>query len=365
MSGKKRRQERWVFRVAECEGPFFLLALGKAYEIHHVCNISSSGMAIEMPAGFPVGEKIIVTYETKDMMLSVKGEIRWCKEEHDKEGVYRFGIEFDSNNQKSRSLLLRSIESYRAPFANNIFREKRSHERRKFRTATCEGPFFLIASGKTYEISAVFDISTGGIGIEMPRSFNVGDKVVLVYETRDLLHHVKGDIAWCAQNSENESYRFGVVFAPGDEKKKNLLLFSLKSYYESVSKNIAADRVEKRSHKRQEYFFTECKPGFVLELDGKDYQISSVRNISVSGMEIEMPSHSFEVGASVKIIHIDSDDKVAVNGTIVWVQCLLDSSYCRFGVKFSEENPHLNKSLYIALRNSLDAVNTPPDGMAS
>ncbi len=358
MSEKKRQQERWVFRTAECEGPFFLLALGKAYEIHHVCNISSSGMAIEMPNGFPVGEKIIITYETKDTMLAVKGTIRWCKEE--KDSIYRFGIEFDNNNQKSKSLLLSSLESYRTPFSNNIFHEKRNHERKKFRTAVCEGPFFLLASGKTYEISVVFDISTGGIGMEMPKAFNVGDKVVVVYETKELLHHVKGSVAWCAQNSDNESYRFGVVFAADDEKRKSLLLFSLKSYYENISDEVSVNITEKRDHKRQEYFFTECKSSFILKLNNKDYQINSVRNISSSGMEIEMASHSFNVGAEVDIMHIDNDKKTVVHGTIAWVQCLLDSSYCRFGVKFSEGDSSANSDLYLALKNSLDAVNTAP-----
>ncbi len=362
MNKKKQRQqgERWVFRMAECEGPFFLLALGKAYEIHHVCNVSSSGMAIDMPNGFPVGEKIIVTYETKDTMLSVRGVIRWCKEE--KNSVYRFGIEFDKNNQKSKRLLLSSLESYRVPFSNNIFHESRNNERKNFRTAVCEGPFFLIVSGKTYEISVVFDISTGGIGMEMPKAFNVGDEVIVVYETKDLLHHVKGNVAWCAQNSGNKSYRFGVVFASDDEKRKSLLLFSLKSYYESLNneEKLPVETGEKRSHKRHEYFFTECQYGFILKLDNNDYPITSVRNISSSGMEIEMSSHSFEVGAEVDIVHVDNEKKTTVRGTIAWVQCLLDSSYCRFGVKFLDGTSSANSDLYLALKSNLDTINTPP-----
>lgn len=358
MGEKKRQQERWVFRTAECEGPFFLLALGKAYEIHHVCNISSSGMAIDMPKGFPIGEKIIITYETKDTMLSVKGSVRWCKEE--KEGVYRFGVEFDNNNQKSKSLLLSSLESCRTPFSNSIFHEKRNYERKKFRTALCEGPFFLLISGKTYEISVVFDISTGGIGVEMPKAFDIGGEVVVVYETKDLLHQVKGSIAWCVQNSDNESYRFGVVFASDDKKRKDLLLFSLKSYFENISDEVSINFTEKRDHKRQEYFFTACHSSFILKLDHKDYQINSVRNISSSGMEIEMASHSFNVGAEVDIVHVDSDTKIVVRGKIAWIQCLLDSHYCRFGVTFSEEVSSANSDLYLSLKNDLDAINTPP-----
>ncbi|NOY62463.1 MAG: PilZ domain-containing protein [Gammaproteobacteria bacterium] len=355
MNEDRRSHERRKFRMAECDGPFFLLTIGMAYEIQTVRDVSTSGLGIRLAAAFKSGDSVTVAYETQEQMYHVKSTVEWCRQTADG-SAYDVGIQLHGDDDGSKDNLLCALGIYHAPFEQNVFDDRRQLARTRFRMVGCEGPFFLLAMGKAYEINTVSDISLTGIGLIMPRCIEVQDDVVIAYETQDQMYHVKGMIQWCFSTPGEDNAHFGVKFDHADIESRQMLLAALKSHFDALDSNPLVEVAkEQRHYERKRYFVTDCSGPFFLEVDGKQYPIDTIHDVSVAGIGLEMP-HRLNVGQPVEVIYDGMDKRLVAIGAVMW--CNTGSSgFYRIGIWFDSQKVAANSVLYLALRDCMDAVN--------
>lgn len=94
---------------------------------------------------------------------------------------------------------------------------------------------------------------------------------------------------------------------------------------------------------------------FRLKSDSKDYVISSMRDVSISGVGIVISGDDNDLppGAKIALEYRDQDFAITVGGAIAW-RNPAGSNPGMMGVKFDPRNHRDNCLFFLALRKYLD-----------
>ncbi len=111
--------------------------------------------------------------------------------------------------------------------------EKRKYPRKLFRPDDHDFSFYLQDKGGSYEISNVQDVSISGVGVGIPRSFNIGQKVSLQYDSEDYHLTIDGTIVWCDGSVNSGSCRLGVEFDADSQEDNTLFLLAVRKYLDT------------------------------------------------------------------------------------------------------------------------------------
>lgn len=108
--------------------------------------------------------------------------------------------------------------------------EKRKYPRKGFNSAVDECSFYLEEKGRLYEINDVQDVSISGVGVHLPKKFNIGQKIVLKYESPDYHLSIDGTIAWCDNAVQPGSSRLGIEFDAGNQEDNSLFFLAVRKF---------------------------------------------------------------------------------------------------------------------------------------
>jgi len=111
-----------------------------------------------------------------------------------------------------------------------VTKEKRQHSRKPFNSTENDFSFYLEDKGELYEINSVQDVSISGVGVGMPKEFNIGQKVALKYDSADYHIAINGTIIWCDNISNLGPCRLGVEFDPGNKEDNALFFLAVRKY---------------------------------------------------------------------------------------------------------------------------------------
>jgi len=108
--------------------------------------------------------------------------------------------------------------------------DKRKHPRKGFSSSADECSFYLEEKGQLYEIKHVQDVSISGVGIHLPRKINIGQKIILKYESHDYHLSIDGMVAWCDNAATIGSCRLGVEFDVGNQEDNALFFLAVRKF---------------------------------------------------------------------------------------------------------------------------------------
>ena len=118
---------------------------------------------------------------------------------------------------------------------------------------------------------------------------------------------------------------------------------------------------ESRETIRQNIHLEEVNGSFRLEAKNKSYDSTLIRDVSVSGVGIQL-SEPLEVGISVDMIFSAGDWKIAVEGRVVWCSVAVAKGEAggrapeayRVGIKFDPRNANNNVIFFMASRSMVN-----------
>lgn len=118
---------------------------------------------------------------------------------------------------------------------------------------------------------------------------------------------------------------------------------------------------ESRETIRQNIHLEEVNGSFRLEAGNKSYDSTLIRDVSVSGVGIQL-SEPLEVGTSVDMIFSAGDWKISVEGRVVWCSVAIaqgaggvrGSEVYRVGIKFDPRNANNNVIFFMASRSMVN-----------
>lgn len=118
---------------------------------------------------------------------------------------------------------------------------------------------------------------------------------------------------------------------------------------------------ESRETIRQNIHLEEVNGSFRLQAQNKSYDFTLIRDVSVSGVGIQLPE-PLEVGATVDMIFSAGDWKIAVEGRVVWCSVATGKDELgtgsveayRMGIKFNPRNANNNVIFFMASRSMVN-----------
>lgn len=118
---------------------------------------------------------------------------------------------------------------------------------------------------------------------------------------------------------------------------------------------------ESRETIRQNIHLEEVNGSFRLEAKDKSYDSTLIRDVSVSGVGIQL-SEPLEVGTNVDMIFSAGDWKIAVEGRVVWCSVAAargelgtrPAEAYRMGIKFDPRNANNNVIFFMASRSMVN-----------
>ncbi len=109
--------------------------------------------------------------------------------------------------------------------------ERRLSERLSFDMRECQGMFVLETPEDEFEIESVNDISSTGIGFELPSYLDPETPVRLSYEEAGIAVGVRGEVVWCDGDPDRpDAFRLGVRFADDTGEAGGRLLHAVRCY---------------------------------------------------------------------------------------------------------------------------------------
>ncbi|HFD92399.1 MAG TPA: PilZ domain-containing protein [Gammaproteobacteria bacterium] len=110
METEKRKHARSGLQMDNQESQFYVSKDQETINITKIRDVSFSGVGLEMPRPFPVGEKLALTYEEDDgFQIQVNGTVIWCDSDA---GRHTLGVEFEGHNGQDSSLLFMALRKY-------------------------------------------------------------------------------------------------------------------------------------------------------------------------------------------------------------------------------------------------------------
>lgn len=92
---------------------------------------------------------------------------------------------------------------------------------------------------------------------------------------------------------------------------------------------------------------------FFLKTQGDVHPITLVRDVSVSGVGLEM-NQPFQPGEAVSLKYDADDFELTITGTIIWCQRIEQNGRYNLGIEFDRQNGENNALFFLALRKYLD-----------
>lgn len=108
--------------------------------------------------------------------------------------------------------------------------EQRRHPRKGFNTTENDFSFYLQDKQQLYQINNVQNVSISGVGVEIPKVINIGQKIALKYDSADYHLTINGTIVWCDSQSNTGSCRLGVEFDDGNQEDNALFFLAVRKY---------------------------------------------------------------------------------------------------------------------------------------
>lgn len=114
MDTEKRKHVRNDLQMDNQESQFYVSKDQETINVTRIRDVSFSGVGLEMPRSFPVGEKLALTYEEDDgFQIQVNGRVIWCDSGVDR---HTLGVEFEGQNGQDASLLFMALRKYMDEF---------------------------------------------------------------------------------------------------------------------------------------------------------------------------------------------------------------------------------------------------------
>ncbi len=110
--------------------------------------------------------------------------------------------------------------------------------------------------------------------------------------------------------------------------------------------------MEKRKNARSGLAMENQANQFTLLRNEESFDISRVRDVSISGIGLESP-HPFREGEQVALAYEDGDFRLNINGRIMWCKAENDQRYA-MGIEFDHGNRQDNALFFLAIRKYLD-----------
>ena len=118
---------------------------------------------------------------------------------------------------------------------------------------------------------------------------------------------------------------------------------------------------ESRETIRQNIHLEEVNGSFRLQAQDKSYDFTLIRDVSVSGVGIQLPE-PLEVGATVDMIFSAGGWTIAVEGRVIWCSVAVvkddpgvsPAEAYRMGIKFNPRNANNNVIFFMASRSMVN-----------
>ncbi len=120
------------------------------------------------------------------------------------------------------------------------------------------------------------------------------------------------------------------------------------------STSVAAETAaaEKRKNARSGLVMEDLENRFSLLCDRRNYAITKVRDVSISGVGLEAP-HPFQSGDQVSLVYDSGDLRLSIGGTVMWCQPQSDGVHA-LGIQFDRANRQDTALFFLAIRKYLD-----------
>lgn len=90
---------------------------------------------------------------------------------------------------------------------------------------------------------------------------------------------------------------------------------------------------------------------FFMEVAGQTIAINNIRDVSVSGVGLEL-DHIIAQGETIALGYQSDDFNMKIKGTVAW--CDASDGPTSIGVEFSSDSPQDNMLFFMAMRKFLD-----------
>lgn len=110
--------------------------------------------------------------------------------------------------------------------------------------------------------------------------------------------------------------------------------------------------LEKRRNARSGLVMDDQGSRFMLLQNEESFDISRVRDVSISGVGLEVP-HAFGEGEQVSLAYDSGDFQLRIQGTVMWCNASEDGGYA-MGIEFDRESHQDNALFFLAIRKYLD-----------
>jgi len=110
MDTEKRKHARSGLQMERQESQFYVSKDQETINITKIRDVSISGVGLEMPRAFPVGEKLSLTYDDNDgFQIQINGTVIWCNSESEN---HTLGIKYEKENGEDNSLFFLALRKY-------------------------------------------------------------------------------------------------------------------------------------------------------------------------------------------------------------------------------------------------------------
>lgn len=97
---------------------------------------------------------------------------------------------------------------------------------------------------------------------------------------------------------------------------------------------------------------------FFIESDGQKHAISNIRDVSISGVGLEL-QQTHHKGDSVSLIYDSDDLQLTIQGTVMWSETQANGQTA-MGIQFDTHNGDDNTLFFMAMRKFLDEFDSLP-----
>ena len=124
MSIDRRKDERKLFRMEDCNGSFVVAdQSGNNVDVINLHDVSISGVGLQLlQTTFDVGDKIKLTYENDGLRISINAVIRWYSYLSEEEGC-RLGLQFDADQGDMNLLFFMALREFLDSFDHEAIAE--------------------------------------------------------------------------------------------------------------------------------------------------------------------------------------------------------------------------------------------------
>jgi len=118
-----------------------------------------------------------------------------------------------------------------------------------------------------------------------------------------------------------------------------------------MNNNLAPDTGEMRQEARAQVDIEGHNNKFFIEIAGQTVPIANIRDVSVSGVGLQL-DQIIAQGETIQLGYNSDDLDLKVNGNVIW--CDAQQKPVSVGVEFTQETPQENMLFFLAMRKYLD-----------